>query len=298
MMTIPIALDDLADSRLDAFRNLPERTLRGESLFIAEGELVADRLLRSGYPIESVLVARDVPQAMAVLPAVPENVPVYSLPAKVMLSEIVGFPYYHGVLVLARRPELRQFGDLFGLGLRGDEGSEPDYSSVAGAWVVLPDATKPDNLGLVFRSAAALGARGVVLGEKCCDPFSRRALRVSMGGVLQVPICVSRDLAGDLKELRLRRTRREDAPVLFATVLAEDAVRSTTKESYPACSLLLFGNEYTGLTPELVAICDEKIMIPIRPDVDSLNLGVSAGIFLYEYKRLARESESRPGKLG
>jgi tRNA G18 (ribose-2'-O)-methylase SpoU len=149
-----------------------------------------------------------------------------------------------------------------------------------GAFVVLPDATKPDNLGLAFRCAAALGAEAVVLGERCCDPFSRRALRVSMGGVLQTPIFRAENLLDEIAEARRRRGVR-----FFATVLNDEAASLPEIDAWPERTAFVFGNEYSGLTPEFVDACDRSVMIPMRPDVDSLNLGVSVGVFLYEFNR-------------
>jgi tRNA G18 (ribose-2'-O)-methylase SpoU len=144
----------------------------------------------------------------------------------------------------------------------------------------LPDATKPDNLGLAFRCAAALGAEAVVLGERCCDPFSRRALRVSMGGVLQTPIFRAENLLDEIAEARRRRGVR-----FFATVLNDEAASLPEIDAWPERTAFVFGNEYSGLTPEFVDACDRSVMIPMRPDVDSLNLGVSVGVFLYEFNR-------------
>jgi tRNA G18 (ribose-2'-O)-methylase SpoU len=163
----------------------------------------------------------------------------------------------------------------------GEIGSGTRFlSRRGGAFVVLPDATKPDNLGLAFRCAAALGAEAVVLGERCCDPFSRRALRVSMGGVLQTPIFRAENLLDEIAEARRRRGVR-----FFATVLNDEAASLPEIDAWPERTAFVFGNEYSGLTPEFVDACDRSVMIPMRPDVDSLNLGVSVGVFLYEFNR-------------
>lgn len=148
----------------------------------------------------------------------------------------------------------------------------------------MPDASKPDNLGLVFRCAAALDAEAVILGEKCCDPFSRRALRVSMGGVLQTPIYRAKNL---LEELRDARERWNVA--FYATVLDDAAIPLYDCGVSPFIErsrvAFVFGNEYSGLSSEMIEFCDQSVKIPMRGDVDSLNLGVSVGIFLYEFNR-------------
>ncbi len=275
-----IRLTTLDDPRLTPFRNLRERTLRGESLFIAEGRLVTERLFVSPFAVESVLTTREtlstLPDDFFSIPKL-DGVPVYLLPEKELFSGIVGFPFHQGMLAVGRRRPLPTFVEA----VRSRRAGGSDSGEI---WVVLPDATKPDNLGLAFRSAAALGATGVVLGESCCDPFSRRALRVSMGGVLQVPVAQAQNLRSEIETLR-----REPSPIRFyATLLAPDAVPLPSLTAVPRRSAILFGNEYHGLSAEMSSLCDEKLTIPMSPGVDSLNLGVSVGVFLYEFLRLLR----------
>lgn len=283
-----IAVDNFDDNRLTPYRNLKERTLRGESVFVAEGRLVVERLLSSPYPVESVLVTRK-EGLEDCLAQIPDDVPIYYVDERLALNTLVGFEFCQGILAIGRRKPLPTVVEGFERFFSGESRRAAD-SSVGcelpkrRAWVVLPDATKPDNLGLVFRCGAALDAEAIILGEQCCDPFSRRALRVSMGGVLQTPIYQARSLHNELAEAR----RRWNVP-FYATILDDSAApsydfgaASLAQSSYAA---FVFGNEYTGLTPEQVALCDRSVKIPMRGDVDSLNLGVSVGIFLYEFNR-------------
>lgn len=311
MNTVPIC--DFDDERLKPFCNLRERTLRGESIFLAEGPLVAERLLRSPYKVESILIAEDFSIPSSLKDLIPEDLPLYSIPRRKMIERIVGFEFYHGILALGKRAELPTFsegisrfyqpdnfldgfGDSAGSERHGEAGEKGAKGSLIteqfarnrrGAWLVLPDATKPDNLGLVFRSGAALGAAGIVLGDNCCDPFSRRALRVSMGGVLQLPVFKAADLLKEITEVR-EKFQME----FFATVLDPKAVFLPKVKNWPEKTAFLLGNEYYGLDQKMIDLCDHKLMIPMRPDVDSLNLGVSAGIFLYEFNRDRRNYES------
>lgn len=279
-----IDIDSLEDPRLAPFRNLRERTLRGESLFIAEGHLVAQRLLNSRFPTESVLLSREVREFLpsGFFGDIPGDVPVYTLPGREMLAHTAGFPFHQGILAAGRRLPLPDFPEA----VREHKGS--------GIWVVLPNASKPDNLGLAFRSAAALGAAGVVLGERCCDPFSRRALRVSMGGVLQLPVIQAKNLHAELREVMAPETRLPggEPPVeTYGTVLADDAVILSEIGKVPRRAAILFGNEYDGLDGESAALCRRKVTIPMAPGVDSLNLGVSVGIFLYEFLLRQRQED-------
>ncbi len=270
-------VEDINDPRLLPFWNLRERTLRGESIFIAEGALVVERLLRSEFEVEAILTTRKESGWGECIALAPEDVPIYYIDERKTANNLLGYEFHQGILALGKRKALPTLTQ--GLELFWRQASDRQRH----AWVVLPDATKPDNLGLVFRCAAALGAEAVVLGERCCDPFSRRALRVSMGGVLQTPIYQAVDLLNEIREVQ----RRWKIP-FYATVLDEGAVSSydfSTKWQESSMAAFVFGNEYTGMTPEQIAVCDHKLMIPMRPDVDSLNLGTSVGIFLYEFNR-------------
>lgn len=319
MNIIPIV--DFEDERLKPFRNLRERTLRGESIFVAEGPLVVERLLRSPYEVESILIAEDVPLPFSLQELIPKDLPLYSIPQKSMIEMIVGFEFYHGILALGKRAKLPDFFEgvrrFYQSEVSAFESCQSDESpknqavilndpkqsekengqknafvtdyfsrNKRGAWLVLPDATKPDNLGLVFRSGAALGAAGIVLGDNCCDPFSRRALRVSMGGVLQLPVFQAIDL-----EREMEKVRKYFQMKFYATVLDPNAVFLTEIKSWSDKTAFLLGNEYYGLSRKMIDLCDQKLMIPMRPDVDSLNLGVSAGIFLYEFNRSLKNFE-------
>ena len=306
-----ICVDNLDDPRLRPYRNLRERTLRGESIFVAEGALVVERLLRSRFGVESILTTRKETGLGDCLSLVPADVPIYRVDERAAANELVGFEFHQGILAVGKRAPIPTFLEgldaTFGdeTGQNGENGKVGEISEIGekttfgeaaqvgetgsgtrflsrrgGAFVVLPDATKPDNLGLAFRCAAALGAEAVVLGERCCDPFSRRALRVSMGGVLQTPIFRAENLLDEIAEARRRRSVR-----FFATVLNDEAASLPEIDAWPERTAFVFGNEYSGLTPEFVAACDRSVMIPMRPDVDSLNLGVSVGVFLYEFNR-------------
>lgn len=263
MRLFPIS--HFTDSRLDPYRNLRDRTLRGESLFIAEGDLVVERLLKSRFAVESMLVVERARERVLSMVEgfLADAVPIYTISHEA-IQEVTGFAFHQGVLAVGRREAVWQWEDL----LQSRRGKRR-------LLVVLPDITKPDNLGIVFRSAAALGADGILLGEQACDPLGRRCLRVSMGGVFQLPWRKSTSLQEDLTRLQ------EEGYTRYATVLDTSAVPLGEVVWQERVALLL-GNEYDGLKPEILEKCDEKITIPMAAGVDSLNLGVSCGIFLYQ----------------
>ncbi len=259
-------IDSIDDPRVSAYRNLRDRTLRGESIFLAEGRLLVERLLVSRFETESVLVAEE--YAAEFSRVVADRVPLF-VGTKRMLFDVVGFNFHRGVLAVGRR----------GPGGTLDEMLPPAAGRPALRLVIGPKITQPENLGLIFRTAAGFGVDGVVLGPQCCDPLSRRALRLSMGGVLRVPFVISTDLSADLRRLKTR-WRVE----LVATVISSDATRLDAFR-WPSSAGVLFGNEFEGLDAEWAALCDHHVTIPMQPGTDSLNLGVAAGVFLYEMTR-------------
>ena len=162
-MTAPnlIRINSLDDPRVAAYHNLRDRTLRGQRMFVAEGTLLVLRLLQSRFAAESLLVAE--PLFAEFLPHVPAGVPIY-VAAEPLLQAIIGFPLHQGVLAAGcRRPEMPLEEML------GPPGDRP-----LGV-IVCPRITKPENMGLIFRVAAGLGADGLLLGPQCCDPFSAAA---------------------------------------------------------------------------------------------------------------------------
>lgn len=274
-VTLVERIQSLDDPRVAAYRNLRDRTLRGEEIFVTEGPLVTRRLLASRYEAESVLVAERFADEFETLVAGRTPLYVAGVP---LLRQIVGFPFHQGVLAAGRRPQPARFDDL----LHGRFGSDPGMGTAAERTLfVCPEITKPENMGLVFRTAAALGIDGVLLGSRSCDPFSRRSLRVSMGGALQVPFVKSADFLADL-----RRLKEEWQFQLFAAVVDEQAER-LSEVRWPSRAGIVLGNEFAGLEAPVLALCDRRVTIPMQPGMDSLNLGAAAAVFAYA-RRFAR----------
>lgn len=261
-----IRVESLDDPRLAPYRNLPERTLRGEAIFVTEGWLVTERLLNSSYPTESVLIAEDCLADYA--ERIPSEIPLYVGPRD-LLYQIAGYQFHQGILAVGKRRILPSVRDVL---------PPPDQPGPL-LLVICPQITKPENIGLVFRSAAAFGVDAVILGERCAEPFSRRILRVSMGAVLHLPLAKTENLRAEL-ELLKRLWQVE----LVATVLDPQAISLPDFSPPPRLGLLL-GHETEGLSQGWEDLCDHRVTIPMAPGVDSLNLGVAAGVFLYEIRR-------------
>ena len=179
------------------------------------------------------------------------------------IEELIGFNFHRGILACARRLPTATLVDLAG----------PRDRKLA--MTVCAGIQDRENLGSILRTSLALGANASLLGPQTCDPFARRVLRVSMGAVLQMPLAMSNDLATDLVALRDRH-----GVELVATVLDPQA------EPLAACRVadrfaLVLGNEGYGLPPQITELCQRQVTIPMSADVDSLNVGVAAGILLY-----------------
>lgn len=259
-------IGSLDDPRVAAYRNLRDRTLRGESVFVAEGCVLTRRLLASRFETESLLVDEEYADEFQQLAA--GRMPVYVAPKTLLLS-IVGFPFHRGALAIGRRPPPRTLEEVLAH-------AAPSPCRQPLRVLVLPEVTKPENLGLAFRAAAAFGIDAVLLGPRSCDPLSRRAMRVSMGSVLTAPFARSTDLARDLAALR-----NHWGVELNAAVLDKDA-QPLACAAWPPRSAVVFGNEFDGLSADWLSLCDRRLTIPMQPNTDSLNLGVATGIFLYE----------------
>jgi len=262
-MLVPVT-DLAAERRLDPYRALKQTndTAR-RCLFIAEGDKLVERLLTSQLKVESVLVGESFVERFA--PLVPERQPTFVVPDDA-LRELVGYEFHRGVLACGVRPTPTKLDAIATAG---------PYSERR-TLVVLPDVQDPENLGAIVRIAAGFGVAGLIVGPKCADPFSRRVQRVSMGNVYEMPIVSSDDVAATLTELKTAHGFES-----WGTVLDIDAESLGTRPR-PERLALVFGSEGHGIPLDVTAACDRKVIIPMRPGVDSLNVAVAAGIFLYE----------------
>ncbi|MBF0182229.1 MAG: RNA methyltransferase [Magnetococcales bacterium] len=251
----------------------PYHALRGDGgegddrFFLCEGITLVERLLASRCEVESLMVTR---RRVARIPCgVPEEVPVYVIPDS-LLPDVAGRGYKNGVYARARRLFLPEAWRREG----------PDGPALL---LGLPRLTMPGNAGAVLRSAAALGADGAILGPECADPFHHHAVRASMGAVFVLPMVRTIDFVGEL--LRLKQVGFRVA----AAVLDADA-RPLQQFAPPVDAgnryLLLLGNEYDGLAPDLLPLCDYRLVLPMANGMDSLNVAMAATLFLYEFTRI------------
>lgn len=271
-MTNIADITDPADPRLDDFRDLNSVDRRpdlptGKGLVIAEGVLVAQRMLASRFAPHAFLgTERRLGELAADLTGV--GVPFYRASAEVM-AQVVGFHLNRGVLGAARRaPEL----------------SVPQVLDGARTVAVLEGVNDHENLGSIFRNAAGLGVDAVVFGAGCADPLYRRAVRVSMGHALLVPFARAGHWPADLTDLRQHGFRLlAMTPNPRAGTLAE--VMGGLADHKVA---VLLGAEGPGLTETAMRACDVRVRVPMSRGTDSLNVATAAALAFYERVRSAR----------
>lgn len=250
-------ITDPADPRLDDFRDLSDADVRPDrrGVVIAEGVSVVERLLGSPYPVRSVVGVASKIEALAPALAV-ADAPV-TVVDKWVLSQAVGFRVTRGVLASADRPPASNADDLL---------------ATARRVVVLEQLNDFENLGAVFRNAAAFGVDAVLLDPRTADPLYRRSVRVSMGHVLRVPFARLPEPWPDA----LNALRHKGFRVLALTPRASaDPLRGV--EAPPRWAVLL-GAEGDGLTAAALAAADQQVRIPMASGVDSLNVATAAAV--------------------
>ncbi|MET0273941.1 MAG: RNA methyltransferase [Phenylobacterium sp.] len=242
-----------------------ERDLAGRSGgFIAEGRVVLEKLVRAGrHPLRSVLVAEHRVESLAeVLGALPPDMPVYAASQPVM-DAIVGFPIHRGVLAHGERADVPAEALLAAL---------PASALVVG----LSAIANHDNMGGIFRNAAAFGADAVVLDADCCDPLYRKAIRVSVGAALTIPfarLAPAQNLAAAL------------AGAGFEVLALSPRGEVELDEVRPAArTAILFGAEGPGLSPATLARA-RTVRIEMAAGFDSLNVATTSGIVLHRLSR-------------
>ena len=264
---IPVASVD--DPRLDDFRIVSDPALmRGRGLFVAEGRLAVERLLASRFRVRSLLVIDTALDGLA--PALAaggdERRPDVYVADSAQLRLVTGFRFHRGCLALGERPRAET------------QDAELPRAAPGRPLVALEGVSDPDNVGSIFRNAAAFGAAGVVLSPTCADPLYRKAIRTSMGTTLQLPFRV----AGEWPAV-LARVRAAGARVIALTPLepATEIEAFVRRVRGAATGLaLLFGNEGDGVSRTALDLCDERVRIDIEPAVDSLNVAHAAAIAL------------------
>jgi len=269
-----IEITDFNAPELDVFARLTEAQLKNrrhaeKGLFIAESPKVIGHALDAGYQPVSLLMerrqieggARDIVERCG-------DVPVYTA-SREMLEQLTGFTLTRGVLCAMRRPAL------------------PEVEEVcAGARrvAVLEGIVDTTNIGAIFRSAAALHVDAVLLTPTCCDPLNRRAVRVSMGTVFQIPWTRIGTSADQWPEQGLERLKKLGFKTA-AMALTEDSVSVDDPRLMEEEKLaIILGTEGDGLSAQTIAQCDHTVLIPMAHGVDSLNVAAASAVAFWQLR--------------
>lgn len=269
-----IEITDLSAPELDVFARLTEAQLRSRraperALFIAESPKVIGHALDAGYePVSLLMERRQLEGPARDILARCGDVPLYTA-GRDTLAALTGYELTRGVLCAMRRPSLPAVEEL-----------------CAGARrvAVLEGIVDPTNVGAIFRSAAALHMDAVLLSPTCCDPLNRRAVRVSMGTVFQIPWTRLGEDHTQWPEAGLRRLH--DLGFETAAMALSDTAVSIDDPKLKAVQRLaiILGTEGDGLAHETIAGCDHTVCIPMSHGVDSLNVAAASAVAFWELR--------------
>ena len=264
-----IRIDDPEDPRIAGFRDIRERDLTGrQGLFVAEGEvvlnvLVSDRSLCR--PIAFLLDSKRLEGLATVLARATDETPVY-VATQPVLDAIAGFHLHRGILALGEKPAPRSLEACL-----ADLGPEAVVVAACGTG-------NHDNMGGIFRNAAAFGAAAVLLDAQCCDPFYRKSIRVSVGAVLRTPMAVGLEAVAMVEGLK-----SAGFEVFALTPGAREPLDRAPRGGRIA---IVLGPEGPGLSASVIERC-RAVGIPMSGGFDSLNVSVASGIALHHFTRRA-----------
>ena len=273
-----IQIDRLEGPDLEIFSKLSEPELYhyrepDKGLFIAESPNVIDRALDAGYqPVSMLIDTKEITKNVAnvlerirIFPG--KTIPVFTAPEDI-LRKLTGFPLTRGCLCAMERRELPSIQETI-----------KDASRIA----ILEEVVNPTNVGAIFRSAAALGMDAVLLTHGCSDPLYRRAIRVSMGTVFQIPwtfLGNRRDPGWPQPGLDLLR-RSGFKTAAMALKKESVSISDPLLLEEPKLAVVL-GTKGEGLAAETIADCDYTVMIPMYHGVDSLNVAAASAVAFWQ----------------
>ncbi|MEX0767818.1 MAG: RNA methyltransferase [Microthrixaceae bacterium] len=273
-------IDNAADVRLSDYCNLTDAAVLRDGFFIVEGVLALRQVLelasitspaihamaepaapQAKYSIRSVLLTTNKAVGMAeeIDICMAQGISIYTAPKQV-LAEVAGFDVHRGVLASVCRPV------------------QPELHSVlrtAQSLVLLEGVNDHENIGSIFRNAAALGIDAVVLDARCSDPLYRRSVRVSLGHVLRMPWCRTEELSPTLHEIHQAGFCSIGLTPVADALAVDKAVHLGILQRPFA---LLLGAEGSGLTTATLHACDHRVRIPMSYGTDSLNVATSLAV--------------------
>ena len=269
-----IEITDFTAPELDVYARLTEAQLLNreepaKGMFIAESPKVIERALDAGcVPVSLLMERKHIESQAKDVIARCGDIPVYTSNLDI-LTKLTGFQLTRGVLCAMRRPQLP---------------SVEDAVKNARRIAILENVMNPTNVGAIFRSAAALGMDAVLLTPGCSNPLYRRAARVSMGTVFQIPWTFIGSEMADWPEAGMQKLR-ELGFKTAAMALRDDSVSIDDPKLLAEEKLaIILGSEGDGLTNDTIADCDYTVRIPMYHDVDSLNVAAASAVAFWQLR--------------
>ncbi|MCF6206195.1 MAG: RNA methyltransferase [Sulfurovum sp.] len=256
MKTVPIETLDHSD--IQVYQKLRENIFGKDGSFIADSPNVVKLMIEAGVEIKSIFATPEYYENNADFLA-SYDIPVAYVADKSVLEEVVGHRLHHNVMMHALRPRQTPIEAL------GDH------------IVMLTEISNADNIGAIARSAAALGVGGYLVPQQGPHPYSRRAVRVSMGHIGKL-----RYHCYDNIEETLKRLRREGYRIFAAEVTPDSTPLSEVK--VPGKWVVLMGHEQLGISDDILQLCDEVVTIEMEKGIKSFNVAIAASIIMYQLK--------------
>ena len=253
-----IHIKDIDAAELHLYHQFREHAFKADGSFIADSPKVVNLLLEERVEVKSILATQEYYDMYTALLATIDNA-IFYVATKEQMQSIVGHKIHHNVMMHGIRPQETPLGDL------GDN------------ILMLDEISSTQNIGAIARSAAAIGIDSYLVPSYGPHPYSRRALRVSMGHVSMLKTHIYTDLKETI------RTLKENGYHIYAAEVTPDSTPLwdvKIKEKW----VLLMGHEGSGLSPEVLALCDEVVTIEMMEGVKSFNVGIAASIMMYQFK--------------
>jgi len=244
---------------LELYHSFRENAFKKDGSFIADSPKVVNLLIEQGLEIKSILATQEYYERHKTL-LLSANIPICYVASKEMMQNIVGHKIHHNVMMHGIRPK------------------DAPLNTLDDQIIMLDEISSTQNIGAIARSAAAIGINSYLLPSYGPHPYSRRALRVSMGHIAMLKMHIYTDIQETIKKLK------KDGYHIYAA--------EVTKDSTPLASVkivdkwvLLMGHEGSGLSEEILALCDEVVTIEMMTGVKSFNVGIAASIMMYQFKK-------------
>lgn len=252
-------VNDINLPELNIYHQLRDNAFTSDNSFIADSPKVVNLLLKTDIPVKSILATQEYYDTYAHL-IKEKNIPQLFVASKALMQKIVGHKVHHNVMMHGTRPQQTSLSDL------DDQ------------IIMLDEISSTQNIGSIARSAAAIGIHSYLLPKHGPHPYSRRALRVSMGHIRMLKT----HLYDDIHETIL--TLKENGYRIYAAEVTDDSTPLASVEVAEKW-VLLMGHEGSGLSDEILDLCDEVVTIEMTEGVKSFNVGVAASIMMYQFKR-------------